>query len=88
MIVATLNRTLKAHALAVMGAEYVLRWLPPGTHDWNKFLTPDELEALITRHSLRIIDRTGVVFHPLAGEWRKDRDMGINYMLLAERPAA
>jgi 2-polyprenyl-6-hydroxyphenyl methylase/3-demethylubiquinone-9 3-methyltransferase len=74
-------------AFAKFAAEYVLRWLPPGTHDWSKFLTPDELEALITRNGLKIIDRTGVVFHPLADEWRKDRDMGINYMLLAERSA-
>jgi 2-polyprenyl-6-hydroxyphenyl methylase/3-demethylubiquinone-9 3-methyltransferase len=85
---ATINRTARALAFAKFAAEYVLRWLPPGTHDWNKFLTPDELEALITRNGLRITDRTGVVFHPLAGEWRKDRDMGINYMILAERPAA
>jgi 2-polyprenyl-6-hydroxyphenyl methylase/3-demethylubiquinone-9 3-methyltransferase len=85
---ATINRTARALAFAKFAAEYVLRWLPPGTHDWNKFLTPDELEALITRNGLKIANRTGVVFHPLAGEWRKDRDMGINYMLLAERPAA
>jgi 2-polyprenyl-6-hydroxyphenyl methylase/3-demethylubiquinone-9 3-methyltransferase len=83
---ATINRTVRALAFAKFGAEYVLRWLPRGTHDWNKFLTPDELKALTTRHGLRIIDETGVVFHPLADEWRKSRDMGINYMILAERP--
>jgi len=84
---ATINRTARALAFAKFGAEYVLRWLPRGTHDWNKFLTPDELKALITRHGLAISDETGVVFHPLADEWRKSRDMGINYMVLAERPA-
>jgi 2-polyprenyl-6-hydroxyphenyl methylase / 3-demethylubiquinone-9 3-methyltransferase len=84
---ATINRTARALALAKFGAEYVLRWLPRGTHDWNKFLTPDELKALITRNGLRIADETGVVFHPLADEWRKSRDMGINYMVLAERAA-
>ena len=84
---ATINRTLRARALAVFAAENILRWLPRGTHDWNRFLTPDELKALISRNGLRIIDETGVVFHPLAGEWRKNPDMGINYMLLAERPA-
>ncbi|HVY50751.1 MAG TPA: bifunctional 2-polyprenyl-6-hydroxyphenol methylase/3-demethylubiquinol 3-O-methyltransferase UbiG [Devosia sp.] len=84
---ATINRTLRALALAKFGAEYVLRWLPRGTHDWNRFLTPDELEALITRNGLRIIDRTGVVYHPLADEWRQSSDMGINYMLLAGRDA-
>jgi 2-polyprenyl-6-hydroxyphenyl methylase/3-demethylubiquinone-9 3-methyltransferase len=85
---ATINRTARALAFAKFGAEYVLRWLPRGTHDWNRFLTPDELKSLITRNGLRITDETGVVFHPLADEWRKSRDMGINYMILAERPAA
>ena len=84
---ATINRTARALAFAKFGAEYVLRWLPPGTHDWNKFLTPDELEALITRNGLKIIEKAGVVFHPLADEWRKSRDTGINYMVLAERPS-
>ena len=82
---ATLNRTLRARALAVFAAENILRWLPRGTHDWNKFLTPDELKALVSRGGLKVIDETGVVFHPLAGEWRASRDMGINYMVLAER---
>jgi 2-polyprenyl-6-hydroxyphenyl methylase/3-demethylubiquinone-9 3-methyltransferase len=85
---ATINRTARALAFAKFGAEYVLRWLPPGTHDWSKFLTPDELEALITRNGLKIVEKTGVVFHPLADEWRQSRDTGINYMVLAERPSA
>jgi 2-polyprenyl-6-hydroxyphenyl methylase/3-demethylubiquinone-9 3-methyltransferase len=84
---ATINRTLRALALAKFGAEYILRWLPRGTHDWSRFLTPDELEALIARNGLKIIDRTGVVFHPLADEWRQSPDMAVNYMLLAERDA-
>jgi 2-polyprenyl-6-hydroxyphenyl methylase/3-demethylubiquinone-9 3-methyltransferase len=84
---ATINRTARALAFAKFGAEYILRWLPRGTHDWNKFLTPDELKALITRNGLKIIDDTGVVYHPLADEWRTSRDMGINYMVLAERGA-
>jgi len=86
LVSATINRTARAALFAKFAAEYVLRWLPRGTHDWNKFLTPDELKALITRNGLRIVDETGVVFHPLADEWRKDPDMGINYMILAERP--
>lgn len=85
---ATLNRTARALLFAKFAAEYVLRWLPPGTHDWSKFLTPNELKALITRNGLKITDECGVVFHPLADEWRKSRDMGINYMVLAERPKA
>ena len=85
---ATINRTLRALALAKFGAEYVLRWLPRGTHDWNKFLTPDELKALITRNGLEILDEAGVVFHPIADEWRKSPDMGVNYMILAQRPTS
>jgi 2-polyprenyl-6-hydroxyphenyl methylase/3-demethylubiquinone-9 3-methyltransferase len=82
---ATINRTARALAFAKFGAEYVLRWLPRGTHDWNRFLTPEEMKTLLTRNGLVIADETGVVFHPLAGEWRRSRDMGINYMVLAER---
>lgn len=87
-LTATLNRTARAYALAVFGAERVLRWLPKGTHDWNKFITPDEIKALLTRNGLKVTAETGVVFHPLADEWRKSRDMAINYMIMAERPAA
>jgi 2-polyprenyl-6-hydroxyphenyl methylase/3-demethylubiquinone-9 3-methyltransferase len=87
LVSATINRTARALAFAKFGAEYVLRWLPIGTHDWSKFITPDELRVLINRNGLKIIDEAGVVYHPLADEWRKSRDMGINYMLLAERAA-
>ena len=84
---ATINRTARALAFAIIGAEYVLGWLPRGTHSYDKFLTPDELTALIERNHMRVIDRTGVVFHPLADEWRQSRDLGINYMVLAAKPA-
>jgi 2-polyprenyl-6-hydroxyphenyl methylase / 3-demethylubiquinone-9 3-methyltransferase len=86
MFTATLNRTARAYALAIVGAEYVLRWLPRGTHDWKKFLTPEEITALLRRFGLHPVDETGVVYHPLADEWRKSSDMGVNYMVLAERP--
>ena len=86
-LTATLNRTLRARAFAIFAAERILRWLPVGTHDWNKFLTPDEIKTLLTRNGLRVTGETGVVFHPLADEWRRSRDMGINYMVMAERPA-
>lgn len=86
MFTATLNRTARAYALAIVGAEYVLRWLPRGTHDWKKFLTPEEITALLRRFGLHPIDETGVVYHPLADEWRKSSDMGVNYMVLAEKP--
>lgn len=88
MLTATINRTLRARALAVFAAERVLRWLPVGTHDWNKFLTPDEITALIRRNGLKVTAETGVVYHPLADEWRQSPDMGINYMVMAARPAA
>ncbi|MDR3474776.1 MAG: bifunctional 2-polyprenyl-6-hydroxyphenol methylase/3-demethylubiquinol 3-O-methyltransferase UbiG [Devosia sp.] len=83
---ATINRTLRALGLAIFGAEYVLRWLPRGTHSYEKFLTPDEIRALLTRNGLKITDQTGVVYHPLADEWRLSPDMGVNYMVLAEKP--
>src|SRR5262249_30717404 len=69
MIAATLNRTLKSFALAIVGAEYVLRWLPRGTHQWDKFVTPNELESTFERHGLRVIDETGVVYDLLADRW-------------------
>ncbi len=87
MIAATLNRTLKSFALAIVGAEYVLRWLPRGTHQWDKFVTPNELEIALELGGLRVIDETGVVYNPLADHWRLSRDMDVNYMLTAERAA-
>lgn len=87
MFTATLNRTARAYALAILGAEYVLRWLPKGTHDWKKFLTPDEIRSLITRNGLIVTEGKGVTFNPIADEWRLSSDMAVNYMLLAERPA-
>ncbi len=86
MIAATINRTLKSFALAIVGAEYVLRWLPRGTHQWNKFVTPDELESALERAGLKVIDDTGVVYNPLADQWRLASDMDVNYMMSAGRP--
>jgi 2-polyprenyl-6-hydroxyphenyl methylase / 3-demethylubiquinone-9 3-methyltransferase len=87
MIAATLNRTLKSFALAIVGAEYILRWLPRGTHQWDKFVTPNELEIALERAGLRVIDEAGVVYNPLADRWSLAKDMDVNYMLTAERPA-
>ena len=86
LFTATINRTLRAYALAIVGAERVLRWLPAGTHDWNKFLTPDEIAALIRRNGMRVSDTIGVVYHPIGDEWRRSGDTGVNYMVLAEKP--
>ena len=88
MIVATLNRTLKSFALAIVGAEYVLGWLPRGTHQWDKFVTPNELEAALTRNGLTVSDEVGVVYNPLADRWRLAPDLDVNYMMKAERPPA
>ena len=87
MIAATLNRTIKSFALAIVGAEYVLRWLPRGTHQWDKFVTPNELEIALDRAGLSLLDETGVVYNPLADRWRLGADMDVNYMVAAERPA-
>jgi 2-polyprenyl-6-hydroxyphenyl methylase/3-demethylubiquinone-9 3-methyltransferase len=88
MIVATLNRTLKSFALAIVGAEYVLRWLPRGTHQWEKFVTPDELEVALERHGLGVIDETGVIYNLLADRWQISTDMDVNYITVAQRPRA
>ena len=87
MITATLNRTLKSFALAIVGAEYVLRWLPRGTHRWDKFVTPNELEAVLERDGLRMIDERGVVYNILLDGWQLSDDRDVNYMVAAERPA-
>jgi 2-polyprenyl-6-hydroxyphenyl methylase / 3-demethylubiquinone-9 3-methyltransferase len=86
LFTATINRTFRALALAKIGAEYVLGWLPKGTHDWSRFLAPEEIGALVERNGLRVTDKTGVVYHPLADEWRQSRDMAVNYMVLAAKP--
>ena len=85
MVVATLNRTLKALALAKIGAEYVLRWLPLGTHDWNRFVTPAELRRMLEESGLNPLKVQGVEFNPLAWEWRLSSDVDVNYMVVASR---
>ncbi len=88
MIVATLNRTLKALALAVVGAEYVLRWLPPGTHDWNKFLKPDQIRGFLVGEPVTVDGPYGVVFNPLTGRWSESSDTDVNYMMTVVRETA
>ena len=83
MIVATLNRTLKSLALAKIGAEYVLRWLPPGTHDWNRFVRPDELIAHLEAAGLSVSHLQGVAFDPMRWEWRLSSDTDVNYLAVA-----
>ena len=81
MVAATLNRTLKSFALAIVGAEYVLRWVPRGTHQWDKFVTPEELEGAFEDAGLNVIGERGVVYNPLADRWQLSSDMDVNYML-------
>jgi 2-polyprenyl-6-hydroxyphenyl methylase/3-demethylubiquinone-9 3-methyltransferase len=87
MIAATLNRTLKSFALAIVGAEYVLGWLPRGTHQWDKFVTPNELEIALERAGLRALDEQGVIYNLIADRWQISSDTDVNYMMAAERPA-
>jgi 2-polyprenyl-6-hydroxyphenyl methylase/3-demethylubiquinone-9 3-methyltransferase len=87
MIVATLNRTLKALALAKFGAEYVLRWLPAGTHDWKKFLKPQELRGFLEGEALEMSGPFGVAFDPLTGRWSRSGDVDVNYMMVVTRAA-
>jgi 2-polyprenyl-6-hydroxyphenyl methylase/3-demethylubiquinone-9 3-methyltransferase len=85
MIAATINRTLKSFALAIVGAEYVLRWLPRGTHHWDKFVTPDELEIAMERAGLATTDERGVIYNLIADRWELSTDTDVNYMVLGER---
>ncbi len=88
MFVATINRTAKAFALAIVGAEYVLGWLPKGTHSFAKFLTPEEITSQLRQNGMAVTERCGVSFSPLRDEWKRSRDLSVNYMLLAEKPGA
>ena len=87
MIAATINRTFKSFALAIVGAEYVLRWLPPGTHQWDKFVTPNELEIALEKGGLSVIDERGVIYDLIADRWRLSTDTDVNYMLTAKKSA-
>jgi 2-polyprenyl-6-hydroxyphenyl methylase/3-demethylubiquinone-9 3-methyltransferase len=87
LFVATLNRTIKSFALAIVGAEYILRWLPRGTHQWDKFVTPNELEIAVEQCGLHVTGETGVIYNLLADRWQLSTDMDVNYMVVAEKPA-
>jgi 2-polyprenyl-6-hydroxyphenyl methylase/3-demethylubiquinone-9 3-methyltransferase len=87
MVAATLNRTMKSFALAIVGAEYILRWLPRGTHQWDKFVTPDELEFALEAGGLDVIGERGVIYNLFADRWQLSSDMDVNYMVAAARKA-
>ena len=85
MILATLNRTPKAFMFGIVGAEYVMRWLPRGTHDWKKFVRPSELSRGLRRNGVDVLDISGLSFNPLSDEWRVSGDVSVNYILFATK---
>ncbi|MCR6658609.1 MAG: bifunctional 2-polyprenyl-6-hydroxyphenol methylase/3-demethylubiquinol 3-O-methyltransferase UbiG [Asticcacaulis sp.] len=86
LFVATLNRTAKAYGLAIVGAEYVLQWVPKGTHDWQKFLTPEEIKTFLDGTPLMPEPPVGVSYHPISGTWALSDDTDVNYMVVAKYP--
>ena len=82
-ILSTLNRTLKSYALAIVGAEYILRWIPIGTHQWDRFVTPEELRSALRGAGLSLTDTTGLIYDPFADEWRLSSDTDVNYFATA-----
>jgi 2-polyprenyl-6-hydroxyphenyl methylase/3-demethylubiquinone-9 3-methyltransferase len=88
LFVATINRTARAFALAIVGAEYVLRWLPRGTHDYEKLVRPSELEAGLAEAGLSVLERTGLRYNPLTDRWSRTDDLAVNYMMVAEKREA
>ena len=89
MVCSTINRNAKSFAMAIVGAEYVMRWLPKGTHEWSKFITPDELYTLIENAGLTPVDRKGFVFNPITWQWKlSDRDLSVNYVTASVKQQA
>ncbi|MBU3031251.1 bifunctional 2-polyprenyl-6-hydroxyphenol methylase/3-demethylubiquinol 3-O-methyltransferase UbiG [Paracoccus marinaquae] len=88
IVVSTLNRTAKSFGAAIIGAEWIMRWLPRGTHEWSRFITPDKLAGMAESAGLHPVDRRGMVFNPIGFAWKlSDRDLSVNYLLSARRPA-
>ncbi len=88
LLCSTINRSSKSFALAIIGAEYILRWLPRGTHDWQRFVKPEELMAMLSGSGLEVVDLKGFVFSPIAWQWTlSDRDVSVNYITASRKPA-
>ena len=85
MFTATINRTLTSYVKAIVGAEYILRWLPIGTHDWNKFIKPEELEKKLTDLNFLVTNSTGLNYNPIFKEWKRTKDMSVNYIITTEK---
>ena len=85
MFTATLNRTLTSYIKAIIGAEYILRWLPIGTHDWNKFLKPEELEKFLLKEKFNTVDIKGLEFNPLLSKWKRSDNLSVNYIICSSK---
>ena len=81
MFTATLNRSLSSYLKAIIGAEYILRWLPIGTHDWNKFIKPEELESYLSKEKFSTVDIAGLNFNPISNKWKKSKNLSVNYII-------
>ena len=81
MFTATLNRSFVSYAKAIIGAEYILRWLPIGTHDWNKFIKPEELESILSQERFSTLDIKGLKFNPFVNKWKRSNDLSVNYII-------
>ena len=81
MFTATLNRSFTSYIKAIIGAEYILRWLPIGTHDWNKFIKPEELEKLLSDKNFSTFDINGLKFNPFLNKWKNSKDLSVNYII-------
>ena len=85
MFTATINRTLTSYVKAIIGAEYILRWLPIGTHDWNKFIKPEELEKKLVNQKFKTLDIKGLNFNPILSKWKKSENLSVNYIICSEK---
>ena len=85
MFTATLNKTIISYIKAIIGAEYILRWLPIGTHDWNKFIKPEDLEKKLSLANFRTVDIKGLEFNPIFNKWRKSENLSVNYIICSKK---
>ena len=85
MFTATINRTLTSYIKAIIGAEYILRWLPIGTHDWDKFIKPEELEKKLVEQKFKTLDIKGLNFNPILNKWKRSENLSVNYIICSEK---
>ena len=85
MFTATINRSFSSYLKAIIGAEYILRWLPIGTHDWNKFIKPEELERYLSNEKFSTLDVKGLKFNPLINKWKISKDLSVNYIITSSK---